>query len=319
MKIKKICSICVLSGLLLFTFGCGQKNTEDTSDTDTNPSGTNTNTPDTEASAPAPKSGLELTDGSVFSGTFDKSRELLQLSCREENNEKAIYINGQKQLSVAMDKTIKLYDLVAEDAYLELVVAEDSERVDLSPYKTDYLHVNVYRILPEGLSELQLFPQRPDNSFWIGDWDDLSFQNRFVQLRFDGSDTGGIYQLTPDGYLIYSSEQQTILHAGDQMVCVPERNVAVYEDGRLGIAFEPLYTFASCVHYNIYRSTDGGNTWNLIVEDFIKEVADMDYMSIPDENTVYTFWGISGVTEKKRILVSEDAGMTWHDAADIEQ
>lgn len=203
---------------------------------------------------------------------------------------------------------IKLYDIAPDDAYLELVVAESAEAV-----QSNYFRVNIYCVQPEGLVEVQLFPQRENNTLVIDDWNWLSFREGIVQARFPEPGRDGLYQLTPEGYLIYCKEQQTILHAGDKTICVPERNVAVYENGKLGIAFEAAYTFMSEVHYNIYRSLDGGITWSLIVEDFSKEVADIDYISISDESTVYCFWGISGVTWMPRIMVSKDAGITWTD------
>lgn len=309
MKFIKKCSVFFLLCLLLFTAGCAQR---DPADTKVDAA----DTPLALTQGPAPQSGLELTDGSECFGVFDKSREVLHLSCKEENNNKVIYVNGQEQLSVPKEKTIKLYDIAQEDAYLELVVAE-SVKVDQS----DCLRVNIYRVLSEGLAEVQLFPQRQNNSFLIDDWSDFSYRpdKGIVQVNSEETYKGGIYQLTPEGYFIYCEEKQTVISVGDEMIRLPERNVAICEHRMLGIAFEPVYSLASTVHYNIYQSLDGGMSWSLIVEDFSKETADIDYISISDDSTIYCFWGISGVTEQRRIIVSEDAGMTWYDFEDGEK
>ncbi len=131
-----------------------------------------------------------------------------------------------------------------------------------------------------------------------------------------GSDPASGQEEDTDWYNDFFPEKEMVIHVGDEMVRVPERNVAVSEDGKLGIAFAEMYCFSNTMHYNIYRSLDGGISWSLVVEDHMEAVADIDYISFPDQNTVCCCWEVSGVTDLAETIVSEDAGMTWYDFED---
>lgn len=252
----------------------------------------------------APESGLEVMDGSVISGVFDSSRQILQLSCKEEKGRKLLYLDEKEQISVPGDAAVRLYDIAKEDAWLELVVAETEvdARTD-----SDCLRVKVYRVQPEGLKEVAVFPQEQDNSFLISDWYSLSFREGIIQTR------SGLYRLMPAGYLVPYEEKEVEIHADGRFMRLSEKEVAIDRESGLGIAFEPQWAMAGTVHYNIYRTLDGGAGWSLIVEDFMKEDADFEHILIAEENTIYCFFEISGVTGMRRILVSEDGGMTWSD------
>lgn len=254
----------------------------------------------------SPKSELELTDGTECIGVFDKSREILHLSCEEEENEKIIYLNGEKQLSVPNATTLMLYDIAKEDAYLELVAAAP---VVVNSF--DYLRVHIYRVQPEGIVDLPVFPQVNDNSFLISDWYWLSFREGVVQVLPEVQNENQYYQLMPEGYFVPWKEEMTVINADGKSLYLPEKNVAIDKDSLLGVAFEPVYTLASTIHYKVYHSLDGGINWSLIAEDFMKESAEFDYIYISDENTIYCFFETSSVTGMQSVYISKDGGMTW--------
>lgn len=254
----------------------------------------------------APESGLEVTDGSVISGVFDSSRQILKLSCKEEKGRKVLYLDEKEQFSVPGDAAVRLYDIAKEDAWLELVVAEGAVDARIG---SDCLRVKVYRVLPEGLKEMAVFPQGKDNSFLISDWYSLSFREGIVETQ------SGLYHLMPAGYLVPYEEKEMEIHADGRVIRLSEKKVAIHRESGLGIAFEPQWAMAGTVHYNIYRTLDGGAGWSLIVEDFMKEDAEFDHILITEENIIYCFFDLSGVTGMRRILVSEDGGMTWSDFA----
>lgn len=110
---------------------------------------------------------------------------------------------------------------------------------------------------------------------------------------------------------IMLNEKLVSINANGSILQLPESNVAISESNSFGIAFELVYTMSSTSHYNIYRSLDGGITWELIVEDFTKEIADFSYIDVVDKNTIFCYFEMSGVTEKQSVYVSEDGGMTW--------
>lgn len=256
------------------------------------------------------KSGLELTPDTAAEGIFDDSREQIRLYCELENGEKAVYLNGKKQMTVPEEKKLLLYDMRSEDAFLELIVGEQ-----VTVNEREFWHVTAYRVHQDGLKEISLFPSGEDNSFLIEDWDWLSFQGKFVQLDLTEPGKGGIYELTPEGQLVRYNEKQTAITVQGETLLLPEQNVVVYRETGFGIAFELLYSMASTSHYNIYRSEDGGKSWTLVAEDFMHEVAEIEQIYIQDRNTVFCCFGIGGGTAKKSCLMSKDGGVTWEYSA----
>ena len=264
-----------------------------------------------EDSAPlSPKSGLELVDGTEICGVFDKSREVLHLSCTEKNSENVLYLNGQEQFSVSKEKTIMLYDLAEEDAYLELVVAEPVTVETESEFEaSEYMRVNLYRVLPEGLVEIAVLPQGQDNSLLIQDWSSFFSEKGIVLVK----GTPGMYRLISQeyAYMLPVKEEITTIQTENGPLQISSRRVAVDQESALGIAFERVYCLMNTAHYNIYRSLDGGISWKLLVEDFAHEAAELEHICIVDESTIICFFEMGGCSLLYGNVVSEDGGLTW--------
>lgn len=251
-------------------------------------------------------SNLEIGDGEVVCGSFDNSRQCLEVSCRTEDGEKVLYLNGEKQFSVSADSKVMLYDIATEDAYLELFVAEETT---LNEEKC--LRVNAYRVLAEGIQEISFLPVREDNSFFIEEWYWLSIREGMLQACFEDAEENGEYQLTPEGCFVKYKEPQTILNIDGLAICFPKNNVAVYKETYFGIAFETDYSMMGVTHYKVYRSLDGGVSWKLAADDFSCETAPIEAIYILDDATVYVSVGVGGASGNRSMYVSEDAGETW--------
>lgn len=277
------------------------------------------------------ESGLELAPGVTVEGIFDRSRERIQIRCEEEAGEIALYLGGEKALSVPEGKTVLLYDMNEEDASLELVVGEKAtvEIESISAIteenlikETELWKITAYQVHPDGLTEIPLLPAGgEDNSFFIKDWYQLSFRHEFVELYLydtDGSLCSHIYQLMPEGCLASYKEKQAAITMDGEVLILPANQVGIYYNTSLGIAFQDIEGMNNTVHYNVYQSKDGGISWSLVVEDYTAS-GSLERIYILDENTIVCCFDISGFTDDYwSYIVSEDGGMTWEDNLSVE-
>lgn len=151
----------VVFGLLLSFAGCRKPE-------EPKKQGTDDITPPAQVTEPAflwAESEMELTPGTALEGVFDDSRALIQLRCEAEDGEKVIYLNGERQWSVPEEKTVQLWDMDPYDAFLELIAGEKK-----TVHGEEYWHVTAYRVHPDGIKEISLFPSGEDNSFRISGW-----------------------------------------------------------------------------------------------------------------------------------------------------
>lgn len=256
----------------------------------------------------APKNELILKVGTTCIGIYDKSREILHLSYKKEGNDNIIYLNDEKQFTVSDDSIVMLYDIAKDDAYLELIVAKP-----VFVNSSNSFLVNIYRIHPEGIATIPIFPKIENNSFLIKDWYWLSFREGVIQVQPENTEEINFYQLVADGYFVPWEEDLITIHTDTNVVYVPKNNTAISKNNSLGIAFEPVYTMAGTTHYNIYQTIDNGVSWSLIVEDYIKESAEIKHIYISNKGKILCFFGKSGVIDAQHISIhaSEDGGKTW--------
>lgn len=284
--------------------------------------GTNNITPPAQVTEPAQatepvflwaESEMEITPGTALEGVFDNSRALLRLRCEAENGEKVLYLNGERQWSVPEKKTVLLWDMDPDDAFLELVAGEKK-----TVNGEERWHVTAYRVHPDGIKEISLFPSGEDNSFFISAWENLSYEysRKRVRLELYLPESGSIfedYELTPEGKLVVYDEndKQTAISVNGQILLLPESKVCVSSEYNVGIAFETLTAQMGTATRNVYRSEDGGRSWFAVAEDIRFEVATYEHIYILDENTIFCSMGIGAGTGWKSVLVSRDGGRSW--------
>lgn len=248
------------------------------------------------------KSEIVIAPGNAVEGVFDESREIIRVSCEREDDGQAVYVDGEKVLTLSADKVVQLYDIDEMDAFLELFVGEQVEHRDGVS-----LEGKAYRVHPGKLTEIVQFPVRDDNApIVIPIWN---------KGKGGVSSGGDWYWLNPVGYLVRDeespSERVIPITVDGEVHQIPLNYISIKKDCNLAIAFERYESIALTEYHRVFRSLDGGLTWTLATKDVKMAAADMEYIYILDESTVIACWDISGVTWMRSSLISEDGGLTW--------
>lgn len=279
------------------------------------------------------QSGVEVFDGVIVEGTFEKSRSKIQLSCKAKDKENILSINGKEILSVPQEKTILIYDINTDDAFLELIIGEKNlveiektgvkENGNTVIETQELWNINAYQVYPDGLREILLLSQAEDSSFYIKDWSKLSFRKGCVELyRFDadGKLIADLCKLMQEeGYLVSYSERQTVIMADGEILKLPEAQVSICSENGLGVAFSAVSAMAGSVHYNIYRTADGGESWLLAAKDIVLASGELEHIDFIGEETIICCFDISGISEQHwSYLISEDGGISWKNAMETE-
>lgn len=278
------------------------------------------------------QSGVEVFDGVIAEGTFEKSRSKIQLSCKAKDKENILSINGKEILSVPQEKTILIYDINTDDAFLELIIGEKhlveiengfEDNKDAVIETEELWKVNAYQVYPDGLREILLLPQAEDSSFYIRDWYELSFRKGCVELyrsAADGKLIADLCELMPEeGYFVSYNERQTVIMADGETLKLPEAQVSICSRNGLGVAFSVVSAMAGTVHYNIYRTADGGETWLLAAEDIVLTSGELEHIDFIGEETIICCFDIRGISQQHwSYLISEDGGISWKNAMEIE-
>lgn len=157
----------------------------------------------------------------------------------------------------------------------------------------------------------------------IKPYEEVLVEEETLTLKYINEDGNESILMDWNGEAVYwkrkDEEKYTVIQVEGNQIRLPEKDVAVCENGGLGIAFETTGAAAGSCYHNIYRSLDGGISWNLIVENHVEETAEIEQLYILDEQTIYCAWGIGGGTSEPHVRVSRDAGMTWDYAKPGEQ
>lgn len=245
------------------------------------------------------KSEIVIAPGNAVEGVFDESREIIRVSCEREGDGQAVYVDGEKVLTLSADKVVQLYDIDEMDAFLELFVGEQINE--------DSFGGKAYRVHPGKLTELVRFPVCDDNEpILIPKW------NKGDGLVYSG---GYWYWPNPVGYLVWGavipSERVIPITVDGEVHQIPLSYISIRKNCNLAIAFERYESIALTEYHRVFRSLDGGLTWTLATDGVKMAAADMEYIYILDESTVIACWDISGVTWMRSALISEDGGLTW--------
>ncbi len=268
------------------------------------------------------ENGTILEPGGEVRAIFEPGEPAVRVRCEYDNGRTLLFFDGEEQLSLKGRQLVMFYDITSDGFVPELVAGKKEGRPDGAADSSGEREwrVTAYRVNDGRAEEISFIPAGEDNSFYIGDWGWLSQGNwtQRVQLgRADGK--SGAYQLDPGGYFKRLETRMSAILTDGRLLQLPESQVAVYEDRRLGIAFELTDCAAGTAYYNIYRSTDRGMNWSLAVKDFRTAISESQEIYILDDSTVMCRFSGSGGAGNYSMYGSVDGGVTWKEISELEE